>query len=459
MEQLDLATWLQIARRRAWIVVASVALAFAAAWGVTQLIAPRYEATAMLFVAGNTPSGEPALDIQYAALAQGLVTSYAKLAETGVVTAAAARELGVPASDLEGHVEAIFQPGEQILRLSAQSTSPTQAAQIANAVAGALAARVDDLAGPGSNPVGVQLIDPAEPPAQPVSPRPFLNLVLAGVLGLLVGIAVALGWERLDTRIRTVADAERELGLPVLGTIPRLRRRLLRREALARHANQDIAERHRSLAVTLATQIRRHGHRSIVLTSAAASEGKTTVASHLALALAEDNHEVALIEGDLRRPSLRRHFRQHTAPTLDDILSDDCGLPASTTVCPRLKVVSAAESSAHAGSILRAPEFGQMLARAAENANTVIIDAPPALAVSDVGVLTRHADTIVLVVRAGSTRPDDARTALVGLKRLGAPIAGAVLVGARNSRLNRYYGAPTNGFKPAQLEDLQPINN
>lgn len=459
----DLSTALQIARRRGWIAVVSVLLALGAAYGITRLIPATYEAAATIFVGGNVPQAENGLDLQYASLAQSLVTSYAELAETRAVAEEAARREGLTPGQVVGHVETESQPGLQVLKLRARAESAPLAAAVANAVAEALSERVSTLNGPASRRIGLQVIDAAAPPTRPASPRLFLNLVFGGLVGLLSGVGLALARERLDTRIRTAAQAERELGLPVLGVVPKLKRRIRRSEALARHAHPQVAEPYRSIAVALvggAARGRKQGR--ILVTSARPQEGKTSVAAHLALALAEDNRRIALIEGDLRRPSLRRHFPSDKAPELNDVLyrTLDWRLPPSSNVCPGLNVLAAGKNRTDVGLILRAPEFERTLKAAVGDHDHLIVDAPPTLAVSDASVLARHADAVVIVVRAASTRADDVRAAQAAFRRLGVEVAGVVLIGGRLDPRSRYdYGAvPSRLLHVKPLHEYKPLS-
>ncbi len=428
-EHFDLSAALQVARRRAWIVLLAVAIGVTAAWSVTRLFPRRYEATATLFVGSNAPGGNVATDIQYASLAQSLVTSYAELAESKRVAHEAARAAGLEPSQVVGHVAAEAQPGVQILKLTASARAGALAARVANALAQALASRIETLSGSSATHVGVQVIDDATPSLRPVSPRPLLNLIVGGLAGLLAGIALALGRERLDERIRTVADAERELGLPVLGVIPKLRRRVRRADALVRQANPIVAEPFRSLAVTLASVARRSSYRCILITSARAKEGKSMVAAQLAVALAEDNRRIALVEGDLRRPSLERQF------------------PAKDPRAPNVTLLAANGAEPDAGRRVRTPEVERALKQALRKSDLVLLDTPPALVVSDTSILARHADAVLLVVRANETTADEARAAVVAFKRLDVEVIGVVLVAAHFPRRRHYYagGSDTLG--------------
>jgi capsular polysaccharide biosynthesis protein len=459
----DLAAALDVARRRAWVVLASIALAVAAGYGVTQTLSKRYEATATLFVAPNTSKEVDAADVQYAALAQSLVSSYAELAETRAVAEAAARELDIGSAEVFGKVEAKSETGLQVIKIRAEASSPERAAEVANAVSRAVVDRVVRVSGRIANRISVQIVDPAEAPTAAAWPRLDLNLLFGGVVGLLVGLGIALAWERVDKRIRTVADAERELGVPVIGLIPKQGPRQRRRDALIRHADERIAEPYRSAAVTLSTIARRKNQRRILVTSARPGEGKTTVAAHLALALAENHRFVTLIEGDLRRPSLARHFPTYEGPTLEDAFdrATDSTLPTSARVYPNVNILPASMNGGEAGQVLRAPQFEQTLRMALTEADHVLIDGPPALGVSDTIVLACNVDAVILVVRAGASRVDEVQAAHAAFKRIGVDVVGVVLVGAPK-RAHHYAARPVNGRVPlpaiqSQFQDAKSL--
>jgi capsular polysaccharide biosynthesis protein/Mrp family chromosome partitioning ATPase len=418
----DLASALITVRRRAWIVLASVVVAMGAAYGVTQLLVPRYESTATLFVGPSATTSDASVDVQYASLAQALVTSYARLAETRAVVDAAAGRLNLSRGEVAGHFETGVEEGVQVLTITARAQSGPRAASIANALAGALTDSVTRLSGPNGRHIGVQQVDRAVASASPASPMLSLNLLFGAVAGLLIGLALATGLERLDQRIRTAAEAEEALGLPVVGVVPRFGRKVKGLDALARHADPKLAEPFRNIAAALANSADRRRHRTLLLTSVSPGDGKTTVAAHLALALADHQRSTALIEADLRKPTFGKQF-------------------PSESLLPHLKVLAADKAENDPMAALQGTAFQQVLADAQRSCDLVLLDAPPALSTSDVSILAEYTDAVVLVVRAEETRADDCRELIVALKRLGTDVAGIVLTHARHSRRSGYYGS------------------
>ncbi|GAC1317209.1 MAG: hypothetical protein NVSMB25_04460 [Thermoleophilaceae bacterium] len=445
-EQIDFPAALQVIRRRAWIVILCVVVAVAAAAFVTRAQPRRYQATATLFVTGTVPaSHSPSFDptsasIQLATLAQNTSSAYAQLAGTRAVAVDAASALHLSVAIVEGHVRGEAQPGVQLVRVRADASSALMASNIANAAANALAVRAPGVADKRSGGLRLDLVDPARPAVAPVSPRSTLNLVLGGLAGLLIGLGMATMRERFDRRIRTFGDVKEALGVAVLGELPIIPRRMRSKSAFDRQAIPRIADPYRTLAANVAVASAQGEHQRLLITSPAAKEGKSTVASHLALSLAQEGEETALLECDLRRPALHRAFPEPSRPPLAEVLEGTNGsLPQSTETVPRLKVM-AATASEHGGSLsVRSPEFLNAIEAASAEKHLIILDCPPVLGPSDAGAIARRSDAAILIIAAGRTREEDAVSALTALNRLGIEVLGVVLSGVRSRRRRSYY--------------------
>lgn len=447
-DQPDIPTMLQVLRRQLWIILISVLVAVLAAQLVTNAQQPRYEATSTLLVTGNVPSGsdeesdDPTAAIQLATLAQNSSTSLAQLAQTRAVAATAARQLDLPLSAAEGHISGEAEPGVQIVRVRADSDNAQGAARLANAAATALTEAFPGSAGEGLGGLRLELVDPAAPPGSPVAPNRLLNLLLGAGAGLLIGLGLATLRERLDRRIRSSADVGAALGLPVLGELPPIKRNMRGMSAVDRHAIPRIGDPYRSLAASIVVASDREEYRRLLVSSPVQGEGKSTVAAHVALALAQDGETTALVECDLHRPTQHREFPSPERLSLAQQLSGVNGLlPSSAEVRPLLKVLAATGEEPAEGLSVRSPEFERALDAAGGGHQRLLLDAPPILGLSDAAVLARRADAVVLVLRAGRTREADAMNALAVLGRLGMPVLGVVLNGARPGRRGGYYGA------------------
>jgi capsular exopolysaccharide synthesis family protein len=272
------------------------------------------------------------------------------------------------------------------------------------------------------------------------------RLVVAGVLGLLLGLALALVLERFDTRIRTKGGAERSFGMPVLAEIPPLRGK--RHEAIVK-ADGEIsrgAEPLRLLGALLAPGDSDHislpddGNgrpraQVILVTSPSVAEGKTSVAARLAMAYSEKGKRVLVLSCDFQRPEVHRLLGVSDRPGLSDaLLSTERGgiveHYAQRTALGNLRVVPSGPIPTNPGKLLGSERMQQILEEARREADIVIVDTTPVLSNGDVAYLLREVDSVVVVAKTGRTTVDEAQRTAEILGRLGAPVAGVALSGS-----------------------------
>ena len=182
------------------------------------------------------------------------------------------------------------------------------------------------------------------------------------------------------------------------------------------------------------------GPRIIVVTSATGGEGKTTTVAHLAATLAEVGHSVVAVSADLRRPRLHQYFDRPLEPGLSDVLrgAPDVRRLSDLNLATGIRGVRFVAS----GAPVRDPaplidQLGEHLKDARELGEFVLVDTPPLLVTSDAADVARHADAVLLVVRAGRTPIGAAARAAELLERLGVPLLGAVLVAGDEGRARR----------------------
>lgn len=286
-----------------------------------------------------------------------------------------------------------------------------------------------------------------------------------GLLGLLVGTGVVLLADRLDTRVRSTRGAEAVFGVPVLGEIVEAgRRRRKAREVVFVHEPAGVAaDGYRRLrtairmgrrpvvevvpgvgpALTAGTSVAARWPRPpavdgrapvVLVTSAGAREGKTTVVANVAAAFAETGARVLAIDADLRRPELHRYLRPERAAPLarhmdsEGTTLDDVAVP---TTVPGVWMLRLADDEFRAANpTVVFDELRILLDEARPLADVILLDTAPQLAVSDVDDLLPDADLVVLVARAGHTRQEAARRTSELLTRAGAPLLGVVLIGS-----------------------------
>jgi capsular exopolysaccharide synthesis family protein len=241
--------------------------------------------------------------------------------------------------------------------------------------------------------------------AAPTKANPVRDAVFAGALAFLLGLVACYMFDRSDTRLRRLDDIEGLLGLPILASIPRVRRA----DAVGGSAAEpvaDLREPYRTLRVNLDMVRAKEGVRTIMVTSALPSEGKTTAVRNLALAYREAGLSVAIIEADMRRPVLGKLFGVSSDRGLSDILeSGDKVDTALVTVAgagtaARLDLVLAGRPPENPTALLRPEAFRAVRNQLLADHALVLVDSPPVLAVSDALAIAGQVDGVLLVVRA-----------------------------------------------------------
>ena len=267
-----------------------------------------------------------------------------------------------------------------------------------------------------------------------------MNVVLGALLGLILGVGAAFFLEYLDRTVRTSADVETLLGIPVLGIIPRLRRVALDQEGpsaskglpllVALDPLDPAAEAYRNLRMNLMFMgTEGDPVRSVLFSSAGQGEGKSTTAVNFAVMLAQQGQCVLLVDADLRRPALHRSLDLLREPGLTNLLVGDATVREAVrpSVLPNLDVLPSGPFPPNPSELLSSKAMQRLLEEFEGKYNQVIIDSAPVLAVTDAAILAVHTDGAVLVLRSGETEQRSAERSVEQLRRLGVRVFGAVL--------------------------------
>ncbi|HEV2776139.1 MAG TPA: CpsD/CapB family tyrosine-protein kinase [Solirubrobacteraceae bacterium] len=299
---------------------------------------------------------------------------------------------------------------------------------------------------------GIAELGPAQEAVQ-VQPHPLRNGVLGGILGLLLGVGIALGREQLNSRVRTVVDMEELLDLPLLGRLYEPPRSLRSRDQLAMMATPDApeSEAFQILATNIEFANLARGAKSFMIASANPSEGKSTTIANLAVTFARSGKRVVLVDLDLRRPVLHRFFDLQGTPGLTDVtlgrawleealvqvpMSESAGehvqANGGTPLGGTLELLPAGPLPPNAAEFVRSQALSDVLARLEGRADLVFVDAPAMLAVSDAINLTPKVDAIIVLARLPAVKT----AALKELERIleNAPVSklGFIVTGAES---------------------------
>jgi capsular exopolysaccharide synthesis family protein len=453
------------------------------------LIPKTYRATARVVLA-DTSGVFQAADPQ---TVQRELATIQTLATTRSVLAQAARQLrGESVETLERNVHASVDQQANIINISATDSDPRAAAATANAVAraylsqrrsveraqlardranlvrrmenlrnapggaaqaGAIQERLSEIsvqeAAAGSD---LQLAQPARPPSTPYSPRPIRNAVFAFFAAVFMAVLVALAREHFVRRLDGPRELSRLLRLPILSSVPLIRRARGRRR---RHARGRELEAYEALSASIEFQLPATKQRTILITSALSGEGKSEVTARLGQALAEAGHSTLLLDADLRRPSLHEFFPTEAALGLRGLLgavrAGGAGTPAEVVeqalavarVTNRLFVLASGERAARPPRLLGGDGSEAMAIFdefSRRDFDYVLVDGPPLLGVVDAQILAQLADTVLVVARLDRLTVENVHDLRELLDRHEITALGLFVVGAEAGVPQYYLG-------------------
>ena len=281
----------------------------------------------------------------------------------------------------------------------------------------------------------IRVVDVARAPATPYKPNMPLNAFIGLFSGLFAGLGFVMVRAQMDRTIRAPGDPGQLLHLPELGVIPAARKMSDLDLVIWKQKPTVVTESFRTVLTSLLLSLdQTRSPKVLVVTSPNPSEGKSTISLNLALALAEINRRVLLIDGDLRKPTLHKQFEvnshvtfanflQGTEPVKDMLFKE---LLSESNV-PNLCVLAGGTVEGSAASLLYSPRVVELLTLLRKGFDVVIIDTPPLLHIPDARLLSRQSDGVVLVIRADKTRRESALAAAQRLAEDGIPILGTIL--------------------------------
>lgn len=454
---MDLREYLRIARR-SWVLIAASALVGLLVGGASStLTQPTYTASTQLFVAIQSSGSIQELQ-QGNNFSQARVQSYVKTVGSPIVLQPAIDSLGLDLSsdELAHRVVATTDLNTVLIDIEVSDGSPVQAAAIAQAVARSLIAAVDQLERPktgGSSPVSLSIIKPAVAPISPSAPNTRLNLALGLILGLATGVGSAVVRSTLDSRIRGEEDLRRVTGAPLLGAISFDQDATKKPLLTQAPAQSPRAESFRRLRTNLQfANVSGHA-RTVLVTSSLPGEGKSTTATNLAIALAQAGQTVCLIDADLRRPMVNEYLGldRQAGLTTSLVGAADVNDLLQPWGEDNLFVLTSGQIPPNPSELLGSAEMKTLIERLEQSFDSVIIDAPPLLPVTDAAVLSQHVGGVVLVASVQRVRQHDLEKSLGALQLVDANILGVVLnrIPAKGPDSYSYgYYAATSSSRP-----------
>ena len=292
----------------------------------------------------------------------------------------------------------------------------------------------------------VTVLEPATM-AESIPPEKLKHLIMAGLTGLILGIGIVLFIDRLNDRPSSSSELEKLLPVPVLGQIPLLKAKNRRSEVPILQLDDDrypLIEAYRSFRSALlykdsAKDQPKEMSQSIVITSACPNDGKSMVSSNFAVTLAQAGARVLLIDADLRRGVLHKHFSVPASPGLAEVLSGQCDwtVAVAQTSIPNLDVLPCGASPRHSVNLFANP--GKFLAEIRGHYDYYLFDTAPVMVGDDVLSLAPHVDGLIMVVRSGYTSGRIAQAALDLLRVRQVNVLGLVFNGVHPKSSDFYY--------------------
>ncbi|MEY8565667.1 polysaccharide biosynthesis tyrosine autokinase [Corynebacteriaceae bacterium 7-707] len=455
-EQNHLATYLGYLRTSFWMLIVGAVIGGLLGWGASALMTKQYTATSQLYVgAANTGNSTDAY--RGTLLSQSQVGTYAEIATSRALGERVAEDLGLDQSPAE--VASMLTAGANrdtvILNLNAVAGDAEEARDIANSAAAQLTAMVAELnttTAPGGESSAPQLapLNDALTPESPSSPKILQNVGIGAGAGLVLGLVAAVVRGMTDNRIRDRRQIADIVGAPAIGTISTS-------DSLSGSAGTHVldftaapvvaAEQFRELRTNLRFLDVDNAPTVIAVTSGMPGEGKSTLATNLALALADDGERVCLVDADLRRPRVADYLGGdlQSEVGLSTVLSGAAGVDDIVQESGRdgLSVITSGSQPPNPAELLGSQRFRDLLADLDARFDYVIVDASPVLPVTDAALVSSAADGLILAVSHGDTTVDQLTQTTSSLSQVGAHVLGTVFTMTPKADGKSYY---RNGY-------------
>jgi succinoglycan biosynthesis transport protein ExoP len=275
----------------------------------------------------------------------------------------------------------------------------------------------------------VRVADWAVPPDTPVLPRPMRTYAISVMGSGVFALALVFGLEIFNTRMRTPEDVKRHLRIPVLGVVPNVKPQSGQASVfLGDGAPAQFSELIQALRTNLLMAPELVDGRTLLVTSAEPGEGKTVAVANIGVSLARLKQRVLLIDADMRKPRLHQVFGEDQQPGLTNVLAGrTTPRDVRKTRIPGLWLMPAGTLSRNPADLLGSERFEKLIAYLRQNFDWIVIDSPPALAVTDAALISQVASGVLVVVDCGRTPREVASAAIERLEAVRAPLLGAML--------------------------------
>jgi succinoglycan biosynthesis transport protein ExoP len=299
----------------------------------------------------------------------------------------------------------------------------------------------------------IQVVDQAELPIRPYKPNKRLNLLLAAVVGLFLGVGIAFFFEYLDNTVKTPEDVEQLIRLPSFGMVPEIsyerRRRLESGTSYPvelvtfGHPKSMLSEAYRNIRTSILLSFSERPPKRIAISSPNPAEGKTTTVINTAIALSQTGAQVIVIDSDMRKPRVHKIFNEENGAGLSNFLSGNAELGSviKKTEIPNLYYIPAGPIPPNPSELIGSKLFKTMMETLGQRFDHIVLDSPPVLGFADSIILSTSVDGVILVVLGGKTPRETLQRAKEVLSQVNAKILGVVInrINIQRSDYGYYY--------------------
>ncbi len=299
----------------------------------------------------------------------------------------------------------------------------------------------------------IQVVDQAEVPLKPHRPNKPLNLILAIVVGLFLGVGLAFFFEYLDNTVKTPEEVEQQIRLPSLGMVPEISHERRKRLESGKsypvelvtygHPRSLLSEAYRNIRTSILLSFSERPPKRIAISSPNPEEGKTTTVINTAIALSQTGAKVVIIDADLRRPRVHKVFNDENGLGLSNFLSGHTELEPliKSTEIPNLFYISSGPIPPNPSELIGSKLFRSMIDSLGERFDHIVLDSPPILGFADTIILSTVVDGLILVVVGGKTPRETLQQAKEALHQVNAKILGVVInrINIHRSDYGYYY--------------------
>jgi capsular exopolysaccharide synthesis family protein len=294
--------------------------------------------------------------------------------------------------------------------------------------------------------LNISILEVARPADKPSKPQKARYMAISLLLGLMLGGGVALLRDWMDQRLRSAEEISAVLGVPMLGVVPSMSRKLsvvMRGKILDLESTSSSAEAYRTIRTAVFFSVPKGEAKTVLITSPGAGDGKTTLVSNLGIAMAQAGQQVLILDADFRKPMQHSIFEVAKEPGLSSIIAGQETLNKAIrrTSVKGLNILPCGPDVANPSEILNSSTFADIMAELSLKYDRILVDSPPVMPVTDACILGAICDVTLLVIRAEKSTRKSAQQARDGLLSVGAHILGAIVndVPRKKGRYGYYY--------------------